>query len=72
MYIATGHKGRWLPWYSLGILAAQACPRGPVTQKDKEVAQEQHFQASRNLHPRGSLPLLLLSRFSRVRLCATP
>lgn len=57
MYTATGHKGGWLTWYSLGILAAQACPRGPVTQKDKEAAQEQHFQASRNLHPRGSLPL---------------
>lgn len=29
MYTAIGHKGGWLTWYSLGILAAQACPQGP-------------------------------------------
>ena len=39
MHTASGHKGRWLLCYSLEILAAQACPRGPVTQTDRQSRQ---------------------------------
>lgn len=46
---------RIVTWYSLGILAAQACPQSPVTQKDKRQLRAA-LPGHGSLHPRGSLP----------------